>query len=105
MRDAHKGLEKVQFVKPPNSLVVGKKVTVPDVLCRSLAEARDIITAADLDMAVADEKVDSLCAEGTVAKSDPVGGSTTSKGSSVVVYLSTGKAPPAPSPSPEPPSP
>ncbi|HEX6869498.1 MAG TPA: penicillin-binding transpeptidase domain-containing protein, partial [Micromonosporaceae bacterium] len=101
MRDALKGLPKIDFIKPPTRLVVGKRVNVPKVECKTVAQAKAAITAAGFDVMIADEPVESTCAKDLVAKTDPEG--STSKGSTIIIFISNGEAPkPDPSPSPEP---
>ncbi len=100
MREAMKGLPKIQFIKPPNSLVFGKRVGIPNVECKSVAEARLRISDAGFDVSVEDKKIDSKCPAGTVAKTDPSG--STSKGGSVTIYVSNGKNPGGPPPTPAP---
>jgi membrane peptidoglycan carboxypeptidase len=100
MRDAMKGLPKIQFIKPPNGLVYGKRVSIPKVECKSVAVARERISDAGFDVTVEDKKIDSKCPAGTVAKTDPSG--STSKGGSVTIFVSNGKNPGGPPPSPAP---
>jgi beta-lactam-binding protein with PASTA domain len=96
------GKPAMQFTAPPNNLVVGVKVAIPDVTCKSVAEATAALKAAGFDTFVDPTKIPSACPDGTVAKTDPTG--STSKGSSVSLQISNGAGPPPPPP-PPPPSP
>jgi membrane peptidoglycan carboxypeptidase len=94
MRDAMRGKPKVQFLKPPTNLVVGKRVSIPNVRCRTVNQARAALTAAGFDVVVETEnrnKIPSPCPKDTVARTDPEG--STSKGSTVTLILSNGKPP------------
>ncbi len=95
LRDAMAGKPAIQFTPPPTNLVFGTKVPIPDVTCKSVAEATAALKAVGFDVAVDPNKVASPCPDGTVAKTDPAG--STSKGSSISLQLSGGPgAPPAP---------
>jgi membrane peptidoglycan carboxypeptidase len=88
MRDAMKGKPKVQFKKPPQILIVGKKRSIPGVECRPPGAARAAIERAGFEVSVDNERVDSRCPEGTVARTDPRG--FTSEGSNVTLIISGG---------------
>ena len=101
MRDALKGLPKVQFTRPPMYLVYGKRVSIPDVACRSVNAARSLLVNAGFGVSVSSQRIYSKCAAGTVARTDPVG--STSKGGTVMIYVSDGtKSENSPSPPPSP---
>jgi len=89
MRDALVGRPVIDFEPPPQSLVVGVKVAIPDVRCRSEQEATAIIQRAGFDVYVErSRKVASSCPPNTVAGTEPSG--STSKGSTVTLLLSGG---------------
>jgi membrane peptidoglycan carboxypeptidase len=97
LRDALAGKPAIQFTPPPPNLAFGTKIPIPDVTCKSVAEATAALKAVGFDVAVDDKKIASPCPEGSVAKTDPTG--STSKGSTVQLQLSGGGgAPPSPSP-------
>jgi membrane peptidoglycan carboxypeptidase len=94
MRDGMKGKPKIQFLKPPNNMVFGKRVGIPNVRCRTVNQARAALTAVGFDVVVETDdrnKIPSTCPEDTVAKTDPEG--STSKGSTVALILSNGERP------------
>jgi membrane peptidoglycan carboxypeptidase len=89
MRDAHANLPVIDFERPPQHLVVGVKVSIPDVRCQSEQAAVAAIQRAGFDVYVErSQKVDSPCPPNTVAGTEPSG--STSKGSTVTVLLSAG---------------
>jgi membrane peptidoglycan carboxypeptidase len=101
MRDAMAGKPALQFAAPPNNLVVGVKVPIPNVACKSVAEATAALKAVGFDTFVDPTKIPSPCPADTVAKTDPMG--STSKGSTVTIQVSNGVSdapPPPPSPGP-----
>jgi membrane peptidoglycan carboxypeptidase len=101
LRDAMVGKPGIEFAAPPNKLVVGVKVPIPVVTCKSVAEATGALKAAGFDAFVDPTKIPSPCPDGTVAKTDPMG--STSKGSTVTLQISNGAGvPPPPPPSPTP---
>ena len=101
MRDAMRGRTRVQFKRPPNNLVVGKRVTIPDLRCQEVAAATAALTSRGFDVVVEDEertKVASPCPKDTVATTDPTG--STSRGGTVTLILSNGQPPPTGGPGP-----
>jgi Membrane carboxypeptidase (penicillin-binding protein) len=89
MRDAHQGLPMLDFERPPQNLIVGVKVAIPDVRCQSEQQAVAAIQRAGFDVYVEKtQKVASPCPPNTVAGTEPSG--STSKGSTVTVLLSAG---------------
>ena len=88
MRDAVKDLPKIDFPKPPDNLVFGKRVNIPNVTCQPVNTARSRLINAGFDVSISDEAVPSKCPANTVARTDPSG--STSKGSTVVIYVSSG---------------
>jgi membrane peptidoglycan carboxypeptidase len=94
LRDAMKGKPKIQFLKPPNSLVFGKRVGIPNLRCRTINQAQRALSALGFDVVVeldSRNKIPSPCPKDTVAKTDPEG--STSKGSTVTLILSNGEPP------------
>jgi beta-lactam-binding protein with PASTA domain len=63
-----------------------------------VAEAKSGLEGLKLSVAIESQKIDSPCPDGTVAKTDPAG--STSAGSQVSIYVSTGKPPAGPGPGP-----
>ena len=87
-----------QTPKPPREVKEGQKVTlkvslgtlyvgVPDVSSYSQADAETVLTEKGLSVIIR-PAVDSTVAEGTVIKTDPMGGDQVESGSTVVVYIS-----------------
>ncbi|TFC89893.1 transglycosylase domain-containing protein [Cryobacterium sp. TMT4-31] len=78
-----------EFEQAANNLIRGVQVTVPDVRGQSVDAARETIEAAGfgfLDGGVTDSELPA----GTVSRSDPAGGDSTSTGATVTVYSSNG---------------
>jgi membrane peptidoglycan carboxypeptidase len=105
MTRAHEGVPVVGFPEPNNRLLFGEQVTVPNVTGRSAQRAVDTLQAAGFSVRVSETPVDSPYPAGTVAYTDPAGGSRSTVGSLVTIHLSTGRsAPPPPAdPAPAPP--
>jgi membrane peptidoglycan carboxypeptidase len=93
MRDALAGKEKIQFIKPPNDLVFGKKVGIPNYTCKPVSFAQSDLQKLGFDVVIESQKENSICPANTVSRTDPAG--STSKGSQVSIYVSNG-TPPAP---------
>jgi len=96
MREALLNLPKLQFNKPPSTMVVGKKVSFPKQDCKSVGSAFNTLKGLGFDVVVEDTKIDSACPANTVAKTDPAG--STSSGSQITIYVSNGNPPAAPAP-------
>ncbi|MEC5183022.1 membrane peptidoglycan carboxypeptidase [Cryobacterium sp. MP_3.1] len=78
-----------EFEQAANNLIRGVQVTVPDVRGQSVDAARETIEAAGfgfLDGGVTDSELPA----GTVSRSDPAGGASTSTGATVTVFSSNG---------------
>lgn len=84
------------FVKPTTLLAFGVKVTVPDTAGDTVDAATSELQAAGFSVQVDTAKENSNQPEGRVARTDPTGGSTTSKGSVVRIFVSNGQAKPDP---------
>jgi len=77
------------FMEPSNDLLRAVQVTVPDVRGDSIASARSAITGAGFQF-FEGPAVDSELPAGTVASTNPSGGTRTDRGSSVTVSPSNG---------------
>ena len=78
------------FPEPSFSMIQAPQATVPDVRGKSIGEAESILRAAGFDFKDGGE-VDSELPAGTVANSDPAGGTRTGRGSTITVHTSNGK--------------
>lgn len=84
------------FVAPDSEIVNGVMVSVPDTAGMSPDQARSVLEDAGFFPADGGQ-VNSNAPAGTVAYTSPAGGSTTTSGSSITIYVSNG-VPPAPPP-------
>jgi membrane peptidoglycan carboxypeptidase len=98
MAAAMKDKPGIQFTKPTNSkLIRGAQAAIPDVTCRSVAEATSILKGAGFKVEVDTKRpVASVCPPGTVAGTTPSG--KTLKGGVVVLNISSGGGAPPPGP-------
>lgn len=104
MHDALVNKPSVQFSKPSRKMAYGNQVSIPNVACKSVAEATTAIKRAGFRVDVDKMPIKSDCPKGTVAGTDPTG--RTAKGSTVVLQISSGngsngkptKPPPPPPP-------
>jgi len=78
------------FPEPSFKLIQAPQVTVPDVRGKSMDEAKSILSGAGFDP-VDGGVTDSELPEGTVASTDPAGGSRTGRGSTITIHTSNGK--------------
>jgi membrane peptidoglycan carboxypeptidase len=78
-----------EFDEAANNLIRGVQVSVPDVRGKSVDQARSTIEGAGFGF-LDGGQTDSELPAGTVARSDPAGGDTTSTGATVTVYTSNG---------------
>ena len=78
-----------EFDEAANNLIRGVQVTVPDVRGQSVDAARETIEDAGFGF-LDGGQTDSELPAGTVARSDPAGGASTSTGATVTVYSSNG---------------
>ncbi|HZA60813.1 MAG TPA: Stk1 family PASTA domain-containing Ser/Thr kinase [Actinomycetota bacterium] len=88
-------------IKPGKAVdvVVAKEDTsriVPNVVCKDLDTAKDLIEAQNLEMKVVDKEFSLSCAEGTVARQNPQAGEQVEAGSRVRVWESDGPPPESP---------
>jgi len=89
-----------KFVAPTSKLAYGVRVTVPDTTGDSVDSATSKLRAAGFEVRVSPTRENSQFGDGRVARTDPTGGSSSTKGSVVTIVLSNGQ-PPAPE-TPEP---
>ncbi len=90
MTAAMKGVKQKQFIKPTDAMAWGVQITVPDVEGDSVEEAKATLTEAGFTPIVQEQKVGSRRPEGTVARTDPRGGSRSNKGGAVTIFVSNG---------------
>lgn len=89
------------FVAPTNLYAYGVRATVPNVNGDGVRSATATLRGAGFDVRVERTRVPSGYEEGAVARTDPSGGTTTSKGSLVTIFVSSGAQPTlAPVPAP-----
>jgi beta-lactam-binding protein with PASTA domain len=82
--------------------VQGITKPVPDVSGLALADAAHLLEKAGFKVGVSTQRVDSEFPKDTVARTSPAAGGGAPPGGTVVIYLSTGHAPPAVPESPSP---
>jgi len=89
MAAAMKDQPGIQFTKPTNAkLIRGAQKTIPDVTCKSVAEATAILKVEGFKVEVDTKRsVPSVCAPGAVAGTTPTG--KTLKGGVVVINISS----------------
>ncbi|HWH00964.1 MAG TPA: penicillin-binding protein [Pilimelia sp.] len=90
LRDATRGMKKVEFTPPSGKLVNGTQRSIPDVRCRSVDDATARLRGAGFDVDVVSTPVESSCPRGTVAGTEPEG--STIEGGVVVIRISSGQA-------------
>ncbi|HZM83075.1 MAG TPA: penicillin-binding protein [Candidatus Limnocylindrales bacterium] len=89
LRDALAGKPAIQFTKPSDKMAYGDQVGIPNVACKSVAEATSILRRAGFKVEVNNRApVASTCAPGSVAGTSPSG--RTIKGGSVSLLISAG---------------
>jgi len=84
------GVPRKKFVQPIDALAWGVRVTVPDVEGDSVEEAKAALIEAGFTPIVDERRVGSRHPQGTVARTDPRGGSRSSKGGAVMIFVSNG---------------
>ncbi|TFC55038.1 PASTA domain-containing protein [Cryobacterium sp. TMT2-15-1] len=77
------------FAEASNKVLQAVQIPVPDLRGKSMSEATSTLTSAGFDV-VDGGVTDSEMPAGTVARTDPAGGSSASRGSTVTVYSSNG---------------
>jgi membrane peptidoglycan carboxypeptidase len=89
LRDGMKGKPAQQFLKPDGTKIVhGTKTSIPNVTCKSVSEATNILRDKGFTVTIESSQVNSTCPKGTVAGTSPSG--STSKGSTVSIQISNG---------------
>lgn len=89
LADAMKGTDPGNWPAPESSkLVHGDQVSIPSVECRSVEEARSILSNAGFQVRVQETPVDSACAAGLAAGTSPSG--RTIRGGHVTIRVSNG---------------
>jgi membrane peptidoglycan carboxypeptidase len=83
-------LPEKDFVRPPDSLAYGIRVTVPDVRGASLDDAKRQLEDAGFSWRLADNQEGSQYDQGLVARTDPWSGNSATKGGVVTIYVSSG---------------
>lgn len=78
-----------QFERPSDKLLRRILKTVPDTTGKTPEEAKQMLETLGFSVREGDE-VDSSEAKGRVARTDPAGGSQTSEGSDITLYISNG---------------
>jgi membrane peptidoglycan carboxypeptidase len=101
MKDAVEGMPVKHFPPSSGKVAAGKPITVPDVRGKTVAEAEKILTDAGFVPKVSPQLVPAGGKAGTVASTDPPGGSRQILGSSIVISVTNG-LPPPPTPGPTP---
>ncbi|MDJ0324434.1 transglycosylase domain-containing protein [Cryobacterium sp. PH31-AA6] len=77
------------FAEPPTKVLQAVQIPIPDLRGKSMADARSTLESAGFSFA--DGGVtDSEMPAGTVARTDPAGGTTAGRGSTVTVFSSNG---------------
>ncbi|GIF94077.1 penicillin-binding protein [Catellatospora chokoriensis] len=94
LRDFMKGKPAIQFTKPSFKIAYGDQVSIPNVECKTIDEAKAILKGKGFDVEVAPEQTDSKCPKGTAAGTSP-DGKTIKKGM-VQIEVSNGKSAPNP---------
>lgn len=112
VRDAMKGKDSQDWALPTDDdLVAGPEVSVADVKCQTVGQAQSRLEGQGFETRIQDDPVDSDCAPGRVAGTNPSG--TTSPGDTITILISNGSdyepgngggrtQPPPNSPPPEP---
>ncbi|GAA3386942.1 penicillin-binding protein [Cryptosporangium minutisporangium] len=89
-----------QFIAPTSKLAYGVRVTVPDTTGDSVDSATRKLREAGFEVRLSPTRVSSDIGEGRVARTDPAGGSDSTKGSVVTIVLSNGQPPEPEKPDP-----
>jgi hypothetical protein len=82
-------LEDETFVTPDPDAVLGEPITVPEVGGMSIARARRVLEKAGFNVVLGEER-NSAYTAGTVAYTSPSEGTTSTEGTIVTIYRSTG---------------
>jgi hypothetical protein len=90
MTAALKGVPIERFEKPNGSVTKSDGVNVPDVTGKSVDQAKGVLTAAGFLVQTATALAPSKFPAGSVASTDPSGGTKLEKGSEVTITISSG---------------
>jgi membrane peptidoglycan carboxypeptidase len=93
MKTALASIPAKKFVRPTSLRAWGIRVNVPDVDGFSVGRATSRLTNAGFKVRVSQERIGSKYSAGLVAKTDPGGGESASKGGIITIFLSNGKQP------------
>ncbi|MDT0166560.1 transglycosylase domain-containing protein [Actinotalea sp. AC32] len=93
MTRALDGLPVATFAPPSNRLVQGTQTRVPDVDGRSVSRATSTLEAAGFTVRVSGTQEESREPAGSVARTQPAGGSRAAEGSTVTIVISNGQPP------------
>jgi len=101
------GVPVVPLPLADRKFVFGQTTRVPDVSGLSVSDARSVLKQTGFEVAASDRPVDSLLPAGTVAYTVPGAGASVPQGTTIVIRISNGVAPPpppthAPAPNPNP---
>lgn len=89
MAEAVAGKPQIQFDKPSQKMAYGNQISIPNVICKSVAEATAILKNASFKVEVdLKTQIPSPCPAGTVASVNPPG--KTIKGGTVLIQISNG---------------
>ncbi|WP_144119938.1 transglycosylase domain-containing protein [Catellatospora sichuanensis] len=100
LRDFMKNKAKMAFTKPSRKIAYGDQISIPNVECKTVDEAKSILRNRGFDVEVAPEQTDSKCPKGTASGTTP-SGKTIRKGM-VQIEVSNGKGAPKPGTGPGP---
>ncbi len=92
MDEALKGQPKLAFTPPSSSMSSGDQVTVPNVTGQRQTAAISLLQSAGFHVSVGQAQ-DSTMYKGLVAFTNPTAGSTAARGSTIIIYPSTGRPP------------
>ncbi len=95
-----RGLPAEKFNPVDQSVIRGYTTKVPDVTGLPAAKALKLLSDAGFTPQLATKAVPSLLPAGIVVRTNPKGGSSIGSGSTIIVYVSSGKPPPTPPPPP-----
>jgi hypothetical protein len=86
-----KYLPRKDFIKPTTMLAYGQRSDVPDVTGDTVDAATSELKNAGFSVQVSGAQEASDQQQGRVARTDPAGGSSASKGSVITIYVSNGQ--------------
>ena len=104
MDGALEGVEEKSFKRPKSKYIQAERVRVPDVSGRDPGDAEDDLADRGLKAIFASEPVRSDQPAGTVAYTDPAADTSVNRGSTVTIYISSGRPPVPTDPPTDPPT-